>query len=353
LSRRWKAIVQTSAGHKSGALFTHLALVTKYVVGEIHRDSIPMAERSATVTRRVQPARGTHFCEAETSGRSIGTQIRRQRGLQPSQKEFNLQEGSASARLRRQMPVTTSSPKYCFTWIHLWRDAAGVLEATLKVSGCELWCAVVSRVRCGLRAAAKLPWFQVVADAVRLRFARRCMTEVGTAVRLGGVVVWRRYAAARRCFAAGRRHCVASLCGCAALLCCWAASLCGVAMRLRGVAVLLGGIIVWRRYAAVRRCCAAGRRHCVALLCGCAALLCGVIMWRHYAPARRCYAAGRRRCVALLCGYAALLCCWAASLCGVAMRRRRCYADAAAAAAAASLWHCYAAAALLCGCGCG
>ena len=51
-----------------------------------------------------------------------------------------------------------------------------------------------------LRAAAKQPWLQVVADAVRLRLARRCMT-------------------------AGRRHCVASLCGCAALLCCWAASL--------------------------------------------------------------------------------------------------------------------------------
>ena len=231
--------MQTSAGHKSGALFTHLALVTKYVVGEIHRDSNPMAERSATVTRRVQPARGKRFCETETSERSTGTQIRRQRGLQPSQEEFNLQEGRASARLRRQMPVTTSSPKCCFTWIHLWRDAAGVLEATLKVSGCELWCAVVSRVRCGSRAAAKLPWLQVVADAVRLRLARRCMT-------------------------AGRRHCVASLCGCAALLCCWAASLCGVAMRLRGVAVLLGGVIAWRRYAVARRCCATGRRHCAA-----------------------------------------------------------------------------------------
>jgi hypothetical protein len=65
--RRWKAIVETSAGHKSEALFTHLALVTKYGVGEIHRDSNPMAERSATVTRRVQPARGKGFCEAETS----------------------------------------------------------------------------------------------------------------------------------------------------------------------------------------------------------------------------------------------------------------------------------------------
>jgi hypothetical protein len=56
LSRQWEAIVQASACHKSGALFTHLALVTTYVVGEIHRDSNPMAERSATVTRRVQPA---------------------------------------------------------------------------------------------------------------------------------------------------------------------------------------------------------------------------------------------------------------------------------------------------------
>ena len=111
------------------------------------------------------------------------------------------------------MPVTTSSPKYCFTWIHLWRDAADVrLEATLKVSGCELWCAIVSRVRCGSRAAAKLPWLQVVADAVRLRLARRCMKLV--------------------------------------LVCGWAASLCGVAVRLRGVALLLGGVIVWRRYTA-------------------------------------------------------------------------------------------------------
>jgi hypothetical protein len=67
LSRRWKAIVQTSAGHKSGALFTHLALVTKYVIGETYRDSNPMAKRSATVARRVQPVRGKEFCEAETS----------------------------------------------------------------------------------------------------------------------------------------------------------------------------------------------------------------------------------------------------------------------------------------------
>jgi hypothetical protein len=137
-----------------------------------------------------------------------------------------------------------------------------VLEATLKVSGCELWCAVVSRERCGSHAATKLPWLQVVDDAVRLRLARRCMTEAGAAVRLGGVIVWRRYAAAPRCFAAGRRHCVALLCGCAALLCCWAASLCGVAMRLRGVAVLLGDIIVWRCYAAAAAAAAA-------LLCGC------------------------------------------------------------------------------------
>jgi len=114
LSRRWEAIVQTSAGHKSGALFTHLALVTKYVVREIHRDSDPMAERSATVTRRVQRARGKRFCEVETSNanndvntrstaseRSMRTPIRWRRGLQPSQEEFNLQEGRASARLRR------------------------------------------------------------------------------------------------------------------------------------------------------------------------------------------------------------------------------------------------------------
>ena len=79
--------MQTSAAHKSGALFTHLALVTKYVVGEIHRDSDSMAERSATVTRRVQPARGKGFCEAETLmpitapnlkiGRLVGEDLRR------------------------------------------------------------------------------------------------------------------------------------------------------------------------------------------------------------------------------------------------------------------------------------
>ena len=59
--------METSTGHKSGVLFTHLALVTNHGVGEIYRDSNPMAERSATVTRRVQPARGKGFCEAETS----------------------------------------------------------------------------------------------------------------------------------------------------------------------------------------------------------------------------------------------------------------------------------------------
>jgi hypothetical protein len=82
LSRRWEAIVQTSAGHKSGALFTHLALVTKYVVGEIHKDSNPMAERFATVTRRVQPARGKRFCKAETSNANndVKLEVRRRRG---------------------------------------------------------------------------------------------------------------------------------------------------------------------------------------------------------------------------------------------------------------------------------
>jgi hypothetical protein len=41
---------------------------------------------------------------------STGTQIRWQRGLQPSQEEFNLQEGKASARLRRQMPIINVKP---------------------------------------------------------------------------------------------------------------------------------------------------------------------------------------------------------------------------------------------------
>jgi hypothetical protein len=36
---------------------------SKYGVGEVHDDSDPMAERSATVTRRVQPARGKGFFE--------------------------------------------------------------------------------------------------------------------------------------------------------------------------------------------------------------------------------------------------------------------------------------------------
>jgi hypothetical protein len=53
-----------------------------------------------------------------------------------------------------------------FEVVHVWRDAAGVLEAGLKVSDRELWCAVASRVRCGSRAAAKLQWLPVVADAV-------------------------------------------------------------------------------------------------------------------------------------------------------------------------------------------
>ena len=47
--------------------------------------------------------------------------------------------------------------------------------------------------------------------------------------------------------------------------------MCGVAMRLRGVAVLLGGVIVWRRYAAAAAA-AASLWHCyaaAALLCGC------------------------------------------------------------------------------------
>jgi hypothetical protein len=35
----------------------------KYGVREVHNDSDPMAERFATVTRRVQPARGKGFCE--------------------------------------------------------------------------------------------------------------------------------------------------------------------------------------------------------------------------------------------------------------------------------------------------
>jgi len=39
---------------------------SKYGVVEVHEDSDLMAERSAIVTRRVQPARGKGFCEAET-----------------------------------------------------------------------------------------------------------------------------------------------------------------------------------------------------------------------------------------------------------------------------------------------
>ena len=36
----------------------------KYCVGEVFKDSNPMAERSATVTRRVPLAKGERFCEA-------------------------------------------------------------------------------------------------------------------------------------------------------------------------------------------------------------------------------------------------------------------------------------------------
>ena len=42
---------------------------------------------------------------------------------------------------------------------------------------------------CGSRAAVKLQWLQVVADAMRLRLARRCMADAGTsAVRLTQVL---------------------------------------------------------------------------------------------------------------------------------------------------------------------
>jgi hypothetical protein len=57
---------------------------SKYAVGEIHRDSNPMAERSATVTIRVQPARGKGFCEAETSNANndVKPEALRRRGQQ-------------------------------------------------------------------------------------------------------------------------------------------------------------------------------------------------------------------------------------------------------------------------------
>ncbi len=56
----------------------------KYGVGEVRRDSNPMAKRSATVTRRVQPARGKSFCEAETSKANgeVKPRVWRQRGPQ-------------------------------------------------------------------------------------------------------------------------------------------------------------------------------------------------------------------------------------------------------------------------------
>jgi hypothetical protein len=55
---------------------------SKYAVGEIHRDSNLMAEKSVTVTRRVQPARGKGFCEAETSNANndVKLEVRRRRG---------------------------------------------------------------------------------------------------------------------------------------------------------------------------------------------------------------------------------------------------------------------------------
>jgi hypothetical protein len=70
---------------------------SKCGVGEVHEDSDPMAERSPTVTRRVQPARGKGFCEAETL-----------------------------------MPITTSNPKHCVGEVH--KDSNPIAERFATVT---------------------------------------------------------------------------------------------------------------------------------------------------------------------------------------------------------------------------
>ena len=65
------------------------------------------------------------------SERSAGTQIRWQRGLQPSQEEFNLQEGRASARQRRRKPMARSNPEYGVREVHRHSDPMAERSATV------------------------------------------------------------------------------------------------------------------------------------------------------------------------------------------------------------------------------
>jgi hypothetical protein len=172
-------------GRASARLRPQMPITTsnpKYCVGEVHEDSNPMAERSATVTRRVHPARGKGFCEAETSNANndVKPEVRHRRGPQG-----------------------------------LKSDGREVCNRHRKSSTCK-----------------------------REGLLRRCFTAA-----------WRCYAAAWRCYAAAASlcgcaallyDCVALLCGCAALLCGCVALLCGcgVAVRLRGVALRLRSVAV-------------------------------------------------------------------------------------------------------------
>ena len=80
------------------------ALNSKYGVGEVYADSNPMAERSATVTRSVQLARGKDFCEVETSSANdnVEPEVRRQRGLRglgsDSREVCNRHKGSSTCK---------------------------------------------------------------------------------------------------------------------------------------------------------------------------------------------------------------------------------------------------------------
>ena len=49
----------------------------------VREDSNPMAERSAIVSRRVQPARGKGFCEAETSNANDKVKLEVLRQIDP------------------------------------------------------------------------------------------------------------------------------------------------------------------------------------------------------------------------------------------------------------------------------
>ena len=80
--------------------------------------------------RRVQPARGKRFCEAETSNANNDVKL---------------------VRYRRPLVTSLGRCPLILPWSQR-------RSAVLWVSGCELWRAVANGVRCGSRAVAKLQW---------------------------------------------------------------------------------------------------------------------------------------------------------------------------------------------------